>query len=112
MRKVVRLCGAFVALGLTSLSANAQQIGKFVPIAAGSDEDKALTEINGTSDPAQKLALIDKFSADLGKGDMAIVADKLYVNFYIAQKDCDKAFAYGEKLFALDPDNFNNGMNM
>jgi len=112
MRKVVRLCGAFVALGLTSLSANAQQIGKFVPIAAGSDEDKALTEINGTSDPAQKLALIDKFSADLGKGDMAIVADELYVNYYIAQKDYDKAFAYGEKLFALDPDNFNNGMNM
>lgn len=112
MRRVMTLCGAFVALGLAAVVTNAQQIGKFVPIAAGSDEDKALTEINGTSDPAQKLALIDKFSADLGKGDMAIVADELYVNYYIAQKVYEKAFAYGDKLFALDADNFNNGMNM
>lgn len=112
MTKVMRVCGAFVVLGFVALATNAQQIGKFVPIAAGSDEDKALTEINGTSDAAQKLALIDKFSADLGKGDMAIVADELYVNYYIAQKDYDKAFAYGDKLFALDPDNFNNAVNM
>jgi tetratricopeptide (TPR) repeat protein len=83
-----------------------------VPIPAGSDTDHALTEISGTADPAQKLALIDKFSSSLGQGDMAIVADDLYVNYYIVQKNYDKAFEYGDKLFALDPDNFANAVNM
>src|SRR5208282_217012 len=45
-------------------------------------------------------------------GDMAIIADDLYVNYYIAQKNYDKAFEYGDKLFALDPDNFANAVNM
>jgi len=88
------------------------QIGKYVPIPAGSDADHALVEINATTDPAQKLALIDKFAENLAQGDMAIVADDLYVNYYIAAKNYDKAFEYGEKLFALDPDNLNNGVNM
>ncbi len=88
------------------------QIGKYVPIPAGSDADHALAEISATTDPAQKLALMDKFAANLAQGDMAIVADDLYVNYYIAAKNYDKAFEYGEKLFELDPDNFNNGVNM
>lgn len=88
------------------------QIGKYVPIPAGSDADHALTEINAATDPAQKLALIDKFAANIAQGDMAIVADDLYVNYYIAAKNYDKAFEYGDKLFALDPDNLANGVNM
>jgi tetratricopeptide (TPR) repeat protein len=112
MPSVMRCFGVVALVLLSAGAVEAQQIGKFVPIAAGSDEDKALTEINGTSDPAQKLALIDKFSSDLGKGDMAAVADELYVNYYLGQKDYDKAFEYGEKLFAVDPDNFNNAVNM
>jgi len=112
MERVMRFLGVAALVVIAAGSASAQQIGKFVPIAAGSDEDKALTEINATSDPAQKLALIDKFSANLGKGDVAIVADELYVNYYIGQKEYDKAFEYGDKLFALDPDNFNNAVNM
>jgi tetratricopeptide (TPR) repeat protein len=88
------------------------QIGKYVPIPAGSDADHALTEINATTDPAQKLALLDKFAANIAQGDMAIVADDLYVNYYLAAKNYDKAFEYGDKLFALDPDNFSNGVNM
>lgn len=95
-----------------AMPARAQQIGKYVPIPAGSDADRALTEINATTDPAQKLALIDKFAATLGQGDMAIVADDLYVNYYIAARNYDKAFEYGDKLFALDPNNFSNGVNM
>jgi tetratricopeptide (TPR) repeat protein len=87
------------------------QIGKYVPIPAGSDADHALTEINAATDPTQKLALIDKFAAS-AQGDMAIVADDQYVNYYIAAKNYDKAFEWGDKLFALDPDNFSNGVNM
>ena len=90
-----------------------QQIGKYVPIQAGSEVDHALTEINAATDPAQKLALIDKFAAGpANEGDYPLVADGLYVDYYIAQRNYDKAFEYGDKLFALDPDNFQNAMNM
>jgi tetratricopeptide (TPR) repeat protein len=107
---------AKVALVLTILfyatTASTQQIGKYVPVSAGSDADRAMSEINSASDPAQKLALIDKFAAGPGQGDMAMVADELYVNYYLAQKQYDKAFEYGDKIFAIDPGNFQNAMNM
>src|ERR1700731_2470829 len=115
MRRQSVLVGAFLfVVGITFAARTAcgQQIGKFVPVAANSDADHALTEINATTDPAQKLALIDKFAANIAQGDMAIVADDLYVNCYIAAKNYDKAFEYGDKLFALDPDSFTNGVNM
>jgi len=114
MRREKVLVGALLfAMGIacTANPAGAQQIGKFVPIPANSDADHALTEINATADPAQKLALIDKFAAS-AQGDMVILADDQYVNYYIAAKNYDKAFEYGDKLFALDPDNFSNGVNL
>jgi tetratricopeptide (TPR) repeat protein len=97
---------------LVSTAASAQQIGKYVPVAAGSDADHAMTEINAATDPAQKLALIDKFAAEAGQGDMALVVDDLYVTHYIAQKKYDKAFEYGDKIFAIDPLNFQTAVNM
>jgi tetratricopeptide (TPR) repeat protein len=112
MKRMIEYFGILTLLFFAAHPASGQTIGKFVPIAAGSDADHALTEINGTADPAQKLTLIDKFSSSLGQGDMAIVADDLYVNYYLAQKNYDKAFEYGDKLFALDPDNFSNAVNM
>jgi tetratricopeptide (TPR) repeat protein len=112
MKQMTEFVGIIALLFFAASPASGQTIGKFVPIAAGSEADHALTEINGTADPAQKLALIDKFSSTLGQGDMAIVADDLYVNYYLAQKNYDKAFEYGDKLFALDPDNFSNAVNM
>src|SRR5262249_62167497 len=100
-----------IAFFLSANFVSAQQIGKYVPIPAGSEADHAMSEITAASDPAQKLSLIDKFAAS-AQGDMALVADEMYVNYYIAQKQYDKAFDYGDKLFALDPDNFNNAVNM
>jgi tetratricopeptide (TPR) repeat protein len=101
-----------LAILLSATSISAQQIGKYVPVSAGSEADHAMTEINATGDPAQKLALIDKFAAGTGQGDMAIVADELYVNYYLPQKQYDKVFEYGDKIFAIDPGNFQNAMNM
>jgi tetratricopeptide (TPR) repeat protein len=114
MRREKVLVGALLFLvGIVweARPAWAQQIGKFVPIPANSDADHALTEINAATDPAQKLALIDKFAAS-AQGDMVIVVDDQYVNFYIGAKNYDKAIEYGEKLFALDPDNLANAVNM
>jgi tetratricopeptide (TPR) repeat protein len=111
MPKRMWLIGALVLYGASPVFG--QQIGKYVPIQAGSELDHVLTEINAAADPAQKLPLIDKFAAGLGReGDYPLVADSLYVDYYIGQKNYDKAFEYGDKLFTLDPDNFQNAMNM
>ncbi len=113
MRYAKWLVGALIVLGFAAYPASSQQIGKFVPIQAGSEVDHALTEINAATDPAQKLALIDKFAAGPGsEGDNPILADGLYVDYYIALKNYGKAFEYGDKLFSADPDNFQNAMNM
>jgi tetratricopeptide (TPR) repeat protein len=113
MRWAKWLSGGLLLLVFSANPAIGQQIGKFVPIQAGSEVDHALTEINAATDPGQKLALIDKFAAGPGsEGDNAILADGLYVDYFIEQKNYDKALEYGDKLFALDPDSFQNAMNM
>src|SRR5215831_5485929 len=101
-----------VVVFVLCVAAHAQHIGKYVAIAAGSDADHAMQEINAASDPAQKLALIDKFATSLGEGNMEIVADELYVNYYLAQKNYAKTYEYGDKLFSIDPDNLQNAVNL
>jgi len=88
MRGTRWLSGALFLLGCSAVPVFGQQIGKFVPIQAGSEVDHALTEINAATDPDQKLALINKFAEGPGKeGDYPLVADGLYVDHYIAQKN-------------------------
>ncbi|HET6928751.1 MAG TPA: hypothetical protein VFI45_00395 [Candidatus Acidoferrum sp.] len=88
------------------------QIGKTIIVSAGSEVDHQLNDINAATDPAAKLKLIDAFSAAHPDGDLQILADEQYVNYYLNAKQYDKAFEYGDKLFALDPDNFSNAVNM
>jgi len=112
MQRIKWFTLAVILLGASNIVA-AQQIGKNVPIQAGSDVDHALNEIKAAADPAQKLALIEKFAEGPGKdGDYPLVANGLFVDYYLGQKSYDKAFEYGDKLFALDPDNFENAINM
>jgi tetratricopeptide (TPR) repeat protein len=113
MRRTHWLSGALLLLGCSAGPAFGQQIGKFVPIPAGSEVDHALTEISAATDLAQKLALINKFAEGPGKeGDYPLVADGLYVDYYLTEKNYDKAFEYGDKLFTVDPDKFQNALNM
>ena len=113
MRRTRWLIGALFLSGALTTSALGQQIGKYVPIQAGSEADHALTEINATTDLAQKLALIEKFAAGPGKeGDYPLLAGGLFVDYYLGQKNYDKAFEYGDKLFVMDPDSFQNAINM
>jgi tetratricopeptide (TPR) repeat protein len=87
------------------------QLGKSVSIPAGSEVDHQLSAIN-SADPSQKLALLDAFFKAHQDDDYQIVADEQFVNYYIAAKQYDKAFEYGDKLFTRDPDNYNNAVNM
>ncbi len=84
----------------------AAQMGKMVSIPAGSPEDHALAAVNAAPTAAEKLALLDKFMADYGKGDMAIVGDEQYVTIYTGEKQYDKAFEYADKGLATDPDDY------
>ncbi|HYL45650.1 MAG TPA: hypothetical protein VEU52_01350, partial [Candidatus Limnocylindrales bacterium] len=88
------------------------QIGKSVSVAAGTDEDKALSEIYAAPDGPAKIALLDKFMADFGKGDLELLGDQLYEQSYLAQKNYSKVYEYGEKALKLDPDNFSTVVNM
>jgi tetratricopeptide (TPR) repeat protein len=106
-----RILTALLLLAFFAPANQAQQLGKSVPIPAGSDADHQLSAL-AAADPSQKLALIDEFSKAHPEGDFQIVADEQYVNYYVNAKQYDKAFEYGDKLFALDPDNYNNAVNM
>jgi tetratricopeptide (TPR) repeat protein len=78
----------------------------------GSDEARQLEAISAATDPAGKLKLIDEFSTAHPDDDFQILADEQYVIYYITAKQYDKAFEYGDKLWARDPDNYANGVNM
>jgi tetratricopeptide (TPR) repeat protein len=113
MSRMTRFLALFLLLICVARPLNAQQIGKYVPIQAGSEVDHAITEINAATDPAQKLALLDKLAAGAGsEGENPILVDGLYVDYYMAQKNYDKAMEFGDKLFSHDPDSFQNAMNM
>jgi tetratricopeptide (TPR) repeat protein len=107
------VCAAMWLIFLMAVTGSATaQIGKSVPVAAGTPEDKALTEIYAATDGPDKIALLDKFMADFGKGDMELLGDQLYVQSYLAQKNFAKVYEYGNKVLALDPDNFSTAVIM
>jgi tetratricopeptide (TPR) repeat protein len=105
------LTALLLLLAFLAPACQAQQLGKSVMIPAGSDADHQLTAINA-ADPSKKLELIDQFAKMYPDGDMQIVVDEQYVNYYINNKQYNKAFQYGDKLFAVDPNNYVNAVNM
>jgi tetratricopeptide (TPR) repeat protein len=107
-----RILTALLLAGFFACAPVRAQLGKTVIVSAGSEVDHQLTDISAAADPAAKLKLIDAFAAAHPEGDLQILADEQYVNCYLAAKQYDKVFEYGDKLFALDPDNFSNAVNL
>jgi len=92
----------FLALAVPSSA----QMGMQPIVQSGSPEDRALREVDAATNPAQKIELLDKFMAEFGKGDIVLLAYERYISAYLAVKQYGKAFEYGDKALALDPDNF------
>lgn len=108
---MIRSAVIAILLLLSAISTHAQ-IGKTVAVNAGTPEDKALTEIYAAPDNPDKIALIDKFISDFGKGDLELLGEQLYVNTYLAQKNYAKVYEYGDKVLKLDPENFPTAVSM
>ena len=108
----IRILSVLLLAGFIATVPSRAQIGKTVMVAAGSEVDHQLNDISAATDPAAKLKLIDAFSAAHPEGDLQILVDEQYVNYYLSAKQYDKVFEYGDKLFALDPDNLSNAVNM
>lgn len=107
----IRNLAVLIILGLGLGAPLRAQTGKTILVPAGSEEDHQLSAINAATDPAEKLKLIDAFAAH-ATGDFQILADEQYVNYYLNAKQYEKVYEYGEKLYALDPNNFTNAVNM
>jgi tetratricopeptide (TPR) repeat protein len=112
MRRFMVCAAMGVMLVMVAAGSATAQIGKNVSVAAGTPEDKALTDIYAAPDGPDKVALLDKFMADYGKGDLELLGDQLYVQTYLAQKNYAKVYEYGDKVLALDPDNFSTAVIM
>jgi len=108
MRRVLMLIAILIGFAATA----AGQIGKNVSVAAGTDEDKALAAIYTAPDGPDKVTLLDKFMTDFGKGDLELLADELYVQTYLAQKNYAKVYEYGTKALTLDPGSLSTAVNM
>jgi len=108
MRRLMILIAFLLGVAATAPA----QIGKSVSVSAGTPEDKALTEIYGAPDGPEKVTLLDKFMADFGKGDMELLADQLYVQTYLAQKNYAKVYEFASKALALDPSNLSAAVSM
>lgn len=108
MKRIVILAACFFAFAASAKA----QIGKTVSVAAGTPEDRALSEIYAAPDGPDKITLIDKFMADYGQGDMALLGDQLYAQVYLALKNYPKVYEYGEKALAIDPDNLTTAVNI
>ena len=102
MKRRLVLFAAFLILTTTASA----QIGKSVSVAAGTPEDKDLAAIYAAPDGPDKIALLDKFMAEHGTGDLALLGYQLYAQTYLAQKNYAKVYEYGEKAMSLDPDDF------
>ena len=102
----------FVAVILLVAVPLEAQIGRQITLRAGTPEDKAIAEIYAAPDAAGKLALLEKFLTEFAGTEKVQLAYEIYIAHYLAEKNTEKVFEYGDKMLALDPDNFNTAMTL
>ena len=103
-----RCIGLLVAVSFVltlSISRAGAQVERIV-IAAGTDEDHALQEINNEQDAAKRLAMYESFVQKFSSNPQAVA----YGNWQIAQAyqasgDLQKSLEYGDKALAGSPRN-------
>ena len=110
MRRLFLVLSILLALSLAT--ASRAQLAKAITTKAGTSEDKALDEISSTTDPVQKLALIDKFNAELAHDEYATLGLDLYVSYYSDAKNFPKMAEYAQKILAIDPDNYSAALHL
>lgn len=87
---------------MTAALPAAAQLSKRISVRAGTPEDQAIAAISKATSAKQKLALLDKFAAAHPSGDMALMADRMYVDTYMSLKNYPKVYEYGAKALAID----------
>ena len=107
MRRILSAVIAGLCLAAGAPPGARGQIGTPVRVPAGSPEDHALAAIAAAPTNEAKLALLDKFVAEFGKGPLAVAAYEQYVAIYTGEKQYDKAFEYADKALGQDPDSYN-----
>ena len=110
MRRLFLVLSILLVLSLAT--ASRAQLAKAITTKAGTPEDKALDEISSTTDPVQKLALIDKFNAELAHDEYATLGLDLYVSYYSDAKNFPKMAEYAQKILAIDPDNYSAALHL
>jgi len=96
---------AVLLLALRAAAGPQLQLGRRIQIRAGTPEDRELAAIHAAATPEQKLALIEQFAREHPEGDLALLANQLFVETYAALKDYDHVFLYGDRVLAADPEN-------
>ena len=71
MRRAIFL----LAILFTAAGAAPAQIGKHIPVRAGTPEDRMLAEIYRTTDPGQKLELLEEFLEPTGLSQYRLAKD-------------------------------------
>lgn len=107
MRRIALLS---LILGLGAVTAQAQ-LGKPVTIRAGSPEDRALLQIEGESDLAKRVALLEQFVQEFS-GDAALLGHRRLQANYLQLGELDKSILAGLHVLQLDASDFSAMVNL
>src|SRR5512140_1182757 len=104
--KKLALLVALVALALPAWADKKWQI---VP---DSPEEKTLLEVQGESDAAKRITMLDAFAQNFASSAALPASHRLYCQAYVDQQNWDKAIETCEKAADADSDDFTVVMNL
>lgn len=96
-----------VTLGMAALPLGAQQPCPNYSVAVGTDEDRLVLAVNGSENPQDQLAALDKFAQEHADSKFMPCVNEYYAMANLKLKDYDKAIDYGEKDLAANYQDLN-----